>query len=155
MSGAASSAWLGVQRWGLRRLESLVLRRRRIAPHLATGLKGEREALLHLRGLGYVVVARRWKSVRLRGDVDLIGWDGERLCFVEVKTRGEHNPMEPAEAAVDSGKQEMLRKMARAYLKGFPRALRDGVRVRFDVVSVYLVADKVEFEVQKGALGWE
>jgi putative endonuclease len=155
MGVAASSAWLGVQRWGLRRLESLVPRRRRIAPHLATGSKGEREALLHLREVGYVVVARRWKSVRLRGDVDLIAWDGERLCFVEVKARGKRDPMEPADAAVDSSKQEMLRKMARAYLKGFARELRDGVLVRFDVVSVYLVADNVEFEVRKGAFGWE
>ena len=155
MSVKTSSIWLKVQGWGLRRLESLTPRRRRIAPHLATGLRGEREALLHLRWLGYVVVAHRWKSVRLRGDVDLIAWDGQWLCFVEVKTRGQRDPMEPAEAAVDNGKQEMLRKMARAYLRGFPRELRQGVRVRFDVVSVYLVAGKVEFDVRKGAFEWD
>jgi putative endonuclease len=118
-------------------------------------LRGEREALFHLRGLGYVVVARRWKSVRLRGDVDLIAWDGEWLCFVEVKTRTGRNVMEPAESAVDEEKQRMLRKMAQAYLKGFPRELREQVRVRFDVVSVYLQAAGVEFEVRKGAFGWE
>ncbi len=155
MSPVASSAWIGVQRWGLRRLASLVPRRRRVAPHLETGLKGEREALLHLRQLGYIVVARRWKSVRLRGDVDLVAWDGAQLCFVEVKTRGERDPMEPAEAAVDSSKQEMLRKMARVYVKGFPRDLRNTVRVRFDVVSVYLLSGGAEFEVRKGAFGWD
>jgi len=122
---------------------------------LATGLLGEREALFHLRGLGYVVVARRWKSVRLRGDVDLIAWDGEWLCFVEVKTRTGRDAMEPAESAVDASKQEMLRKMARAYLRGFPAALRRDVRVRFDVVSVYRMTDGPEFEVRRGAFGWE
>ena len=150
-----SSMWLGVQGWGLRRLDGLARRRSGVAPHLATGLRGEREALLHLRRLGYVVVARRWKSVRLRGDVDLIAWDGEWLCFVEVKTRSERNLMEPAEAAVDADKQGMLRKMARAYLKGFARELRSEVQVRFDVVSVYLLEGAVEFEVKKGAFGWE
>jgi hypothetical protein len=60
---------------------------RRAAAHLATGLRGEEEALFHLRGLGYTIVARRWTSPRARGDADLIGWDGEWLCFIEVKTR--------------------------------------------------------------------
>ena len=127
----------------------------RVAPHLAVGLRGEREALFHLRGLGYVIVARRWKSARLRGDVDLIAWDGERLCFVEVKTRMGRDAMEPAESAVGEEKQRMLRKMARAYLKGFPRERRDAVQVRFDVVSVYLQPAGAEVEVRKGVFGWE
>jgi putative endonuclease len=154
--------WFAVQRLALQKLDALSLRRARLkgkvpmAPHLVTGLLGESEALFHLRGLGYVVVARRWKSVKLRGDVDLIAWDGEYLCFVEVKTRRGRNPMEPAEAAVDSSKQEMLRKMAGAYLHLFPRKSREKIRVRFDVVSVYLLERNgqtraIEFEVRKGA----
>jgi putative endonuclease len=140
----------------LRRLDKLTSRRGRVAaPHLATGLEGEQEALFHLRGLGDVVVARRWKSARLRGDVDLIAWDGEWLCFIEVKTRTLRDAMAPAEAAVDEEKQRMLRKMAQAYLKGFSRELRDGIKVRFDVVSVYLQGAGVECEVRKGVFGWE
>jgi putative endonuclease len=161
-----AAGWRGLQRAGLRRLDSLAARRVRLsgeaplAPHLVTGLLGEREALFHLQGLGYIVVARRWKSVKLRGDVDLIAWDGEHLCFIEVKTRTVRDPMEPAEAAVDSAKQEMLRKMAKAYLRIFARELREGISVRFDVVSVYLLPrdverDGVQFEVRKGAFGWE
>jgi putative endonuclease len=147
---------LAMQARVLRGLDGLARRRgRAVVPHLATGLTGEREALFHLRGLGYVVVARRWRSVRLRGDVDLIAWDGEWLCFVEVKTRTGRNVMEPAEAAVDGEKQRMLRKMAYAYLKGFPREMRDKLPVRFDVVSVYLQAAGAEFEVRKGVFGWE
>ena len=149
--------WLGLERRGLERLDGVAARRGRTgaAAHLETGLRGEREALFHLRGIGYVVVARRWTSARLRGDVDLIGWDGEWLAFIEVKTRTGRDAMEPAQAAVDEDKKNMLRKMARAYLKGFPREKREQVRVRFDVVAVYLEAAGAQFEVSKGAFGWE
>ena len=139
----------------LRRMDVLAVRWKgeRNATHLATGMRGEREALFHLRRLGYVVVARRWKTPKLRGDVDLIAWDGEWLCFVEVKTRGSRGVV-TAEAAVDEGKQKMLRRMARAYLRGFPEAARKEIPVRFDVVSVYLQPAGIEFEVQKGAFRW-
>jgi putative endonuclease len=150
------AAGINLQAWALRRMDALGGRLRRTpvtAEHLATGLRGEREALLHLRTLGYTVVARRWKSVKLRGDVDLIGWDGDWLCFVEVKTRTGRDAMSPAESAVDHDKQEMLRKMARAYLRGFPEKLRREVPVRFDIVSVYLQPAGVEFEVYRGAFG--
>ena len=146
-------AWFGVQAWMLRRMDA-VGRRGRWPEHLATGLRGEREALLHLRKMGYTVVARRWQSAKLRGDVDLIAWDGEWLCFVEVKTRTGRDAMAPAESAVDEDKREMLRRMARAYLKGFPAAAREAVAVRFDVVSVYLQPLGSEFEVYRGAFGW-
>lgn len=148
--------WLGLQMAMLRYMDALTLRLgrgKRMAGHLATGLRGEREALFHLRKMGYTVVARRWKNAKLRGDVDLIGWEGESLCFIEVKTRTERN-MVPAEFAVDSGKQEMLRKMARAYLRAFPEELRRDISVRFDVVSIYLQPAGTEFELNKGAFGW-
>jgi putative endonuclease len=145
-------AWVDLQGWMLRQMDAVG--RGRGAAHLATGLRGEREALLHLRKMGYVVVARRWKTAKLWGDVDLIAWDGEWLCFVEVKTRTGRDPMAPAESAVDEDKRVMLRKMARAYLKGFPERARGEIAVRFDVVSVYLQPSGVEFEVFRGAFGW-
>lgn len=148
---------INLQAWALRRIYQLergLRRTPRRAEHLATGLRGEREALFHLRKLGYTVVARRWKSAKLRGDVDLIGWDGDWLCFIEVKTRTGRDVMSPAESAVDRDKQEMLRKMARAYLRGFPEKLRREIAVRFDIVSVYLEPSDVEFDVYRGAFGW-
>src|SRR5215469_5132655 len=147
--------WVDLQAGVLRRMDALAVRWRgqRDATHLMTGLRGEREALFHLRRLGYVVVARRWKTPKLRGDVDLIAWDGEWLCFVEVKTRGSRGVV-AAEAAIDEEKQAMLRRMARAYLRGFPEPARQEVPVRFDVVSVYLQDSGNEFEVQKGAFRW-
>ena len=146
-------AWIDLQGWMLRRMDAMG-RRGRGPEHLATGLRGEREVLLHLRKMGYTVVARRWKSAKLRGDVDLIGWDGEWLCFVEVKTLTRRDAMTPAESAVDEEKREMLRKMARAYLRRFPGAAAEKVAVRFDVVSVYLQPSGSEFEVYRGAFGW-
>ena len=149
--------WLRIQTAGLRRLESISGRwgrSRRTAPHLLTGLRGEREALLHLRRVGYTVVAQRWKSTHLRGDVDLIAWEKDWLCFVEVKTRSERNLLDPAESAVDRDKQRILRRMARVYLRSFAEERRQKIPVRFDVVSVYLGGDEPEFEVFRGAFGW-
>ena len=148
--------WLEAQRWILRGMDGLGARMGRRGPqHLKVGLQGEREALFQLRKLGYTVVARRWKTGKLRGDADLIGWDGEWLCFVEVKTRTGRDAMAPAESAVDEAKRVMLRRLARAYVKGFPEKVRREVRVRFDVVSVYLQPNGSEIEVHRGAFGWD
>src|SRR5258705_5968991 len=85
------TAWIDLQAWTMRRIDAVAARRalrRGLPAHLITGERGEREALFHLRRMGYTVVARRWKSAKLWGDIDLIGWEGEWLWFVEVKTRG-------------------------------------------------------------------
>jgi putative endonuclease len=151
-----STTWIGLQAWTMRRMDALVVRRARgqgLPAHLATGERGEREALFHLRKMGYTIVARRWKSPKLWGDIDLVGWDDEWLCFIEVKTRSGRDPM-TAESAVDGEKQDMLRRMARAYLRGFPEKMRKDVPVRFDVVSVYLLPTGVEFDLFRGAFGW-
>jgi putative endonuclease len=152
---AVGRALIDAQVWTMRRMNALALRRQggETAAHLATGERGEREALFHLRKMGYRVVARRWKSAKLWGDIDLIGWDGEWLCFIEVKTRSGRDAIS-AESAVDRDKQDMLRRMARAYLRGFPEKLRADVPVRFDVVSVYLLPSGVEFDLYRGAFGW-
>jgi putative endonuclease len=155
--GAAGRVWIDLQAWAMRRMDAVKSGRVRGLPsHLATGERGEWEALFHLRKMGYTVVDQRWKSAKLRGDIDLIGWDGEWLCFVEVKTRStrrERGEM-TAEMAVDREKQDMLRRMARAYLRLFPEKLRTEIQVRFDVVSVYLLPSGVEFDLYRGAFGW-
>jgi putative endonuclease len=38
--------------------------------HLVTGIEGENAAFFHLRRKGYTVVARRWSSGDLPGDVE-------------------------------------------------------------------------------------
>jgi putative endonuclease len=101
--------------------------------HQRTGRRGEEEAYVWLRKQGYVVVARNYRSPRRRGEIDLVGWDGDVLCFIEVKTRTSHD-VKPAEAAVDHEKRKELRGVAREYL----RRMRSDPVHRFDVVSIYL-----------------
>ena len=104
--------------------------------HLATGLAGEDAAYFHLRRKGYTVVARRWASGDVPGDVDLIAWQGSLLCFIEVKTRTARDAT-PAQAAVDEDKRRIVRRLARRYLRQLP--LANPPQTRFDVISVYLI----------------
>jgi len=107
------------------------------AEHLETGARGEEHAYFHLRGLGYIMVARNWRSNRRRGEIDLIGWDKETLVFIEVKTRTARD-MAPAEIQVDSEKKHELRRMAKEYLL----RLKVDPPIRFDIMSVYLLPGK-------------
>jgi putative endonuclease len=100
--------------------------------HLKTGTRGEEEAYFHLRKLGYIMVARNFRSPKRHGEIDLIAWDKEILCFIEVKTRTSR-AVKPAEAAVDFEKQRDLKAVAREYLL---RVDADTPH-RFDVVSIY------------------
>jgi len=103
--------------------------------HQRTGRRGEEDAYFYLRRLGYVMVARNFRSSRRRGEIDLIGWDGDVLCFIEVKTRRTRD-VKPAEAAVDRDKQRGLAAVAEEYLRHVARSCR----WRFDVVTVYYEA---------------
>jgi len=143
---------LDAQEWAVGHLHRLP--RPQLAPHLETGLAGERAALFELGRRGYVVVARRWTSTRYRGDLDLIAWQGDCLCFVEVKTRTAHD-IAPAESAVDLDKRRTLRTLARAYLRGFPERERATIPTRFDVVSVYLLGGRPEFQFFPSAFSWD
>jgi putative endonuclease len=133
-------------------LDRLTARRRREPQHLANGRRGERAAFFHLRRLGFVVTAQRWRTPKAAGDLDLVAWDNDVLCFVEVKTRTTR-AVAPAEAAVDTDKKRMLRKMAHHYLRQLPN--RD-VPVRFDILSIYFEAgSSAEFTLFRGAFGWQ
>lgn len=104
----------------------------KIAEHRRTGRRGEEDAYFYLRRRGYVMVARNFRSPHHRGEVDLIGWDQEVLCFIEVKARTTRD-VKPAEAAVDYDKQRSLAGVARDFL----RHVAPSCRWRFDVLSVY------------------
>lgn len=110
--------------------------------HLRTGRRGEEDAYFYLRRRGYVMVARNFRTVRHRGEIDLIGWDRVKdkedvLCFIEVKTRTTRD-VKPAHAAVDRKKRHDLRVVIRDYLRSLPRRQFPKVpQWRFDVVTVY------------------
>jgi putative endonuclease len=117
--------------------------------HQRTGRLGEEAAYFYLRKLGYVIVSRNFRSPHRRGEIDLIGWDKDVLCFIEVKTRTTRD-VKPAEAAVDQDKQRELTAMAREYLRHLP----DPCPWRLDIVSVYKPATSIqpEFELFQNVL---
>ena len=88
------------------------------------------------------MVARNYRSPRSRSELDLVGWDGEVLCFIEVKTRTTRD-VQPAEAAVDQEKRRDLSSVAREFL----RKTKGNPPFRFDIVSIYFepgVAPQIE-----------
>jgi putative endonuclease len=115
-------------------------------PHLDTGRRGEEAAYFYLRERGYVIIARNYRSARSRSELDLVGWDGPTLCFIEVKTRSTRSVL-PAEAAVDAEKQRDLSRVARDFL----RRMKGDPPFRFDVVSVYFEGGAPEVELFRNA----
>ena len=100
--------------------------------HLKTGARGETLAYWHLRQAGYTIVARNRRARSGAGELDIVGWDGPVLSFVEVKTRTTGDAG-PPEAAVSKSKQKRIAKAANEYL----RRLRQRPRsYRFDIASV-------------------
>lgn len=118
--------------------------------HLLTGERGEEAAFFFLRRQGYTVVAQRYRSGLRPGDIDLIAWEADTLCFIEVKTRSSRS-VATAEASVDEQKRSTLRRLANVYLRSFspqPPA-------RFDIVSAYpSKTSATEFELFRGAFDW-
>jgi putative endonuclease len=120
------------------------------ARHLVTGERGEVDAFFYLRRQGYVVVARRYRSALRPGDIDLIAWDGDTLCFLEVKTRSSRE-VASAESSVNEHKRGTLRRLARIYL----RTLTPEPPTRFDILAVYPSQKNApEFELFRGAFDW-
>lgn len=135
----------------IRSLDSLaghVLPEDRTPGHQRTGRRGEEEAYFYLRHMGYTIVCRNFRSPRCRGEIDLIGWEDNVLCFIEVKTRTSHD-VKPAEAAVDYHKRREVALVAREYLRLMPPACQ----WRFDIVSVYCDGSKSrpQFELFRNA----
>lgn len=118
----------------LRRLEGIAHRLGR-APGKpeshSIGQYGEDLAYWFLREQGYTIVARNYRRPPLRGEIDLIAWEGDTLVFVEVKTRAVSGETAP-EQAVHRDKRLQLVRVARYYRR------RRGVRSRFryDIVAI-------------------
>ena len=100
--------------------------------HLKTGARGETLAFWYLRQAGYTIVARNRRARSGAGEIDLIGWDGPVLSFVEVKTRTS-DEAGPPEAAVSKAKQKRIARTAQEYLR---RLGRKPPSYRFDIASV-------------------
>ena len=105
------------------------------------GRIGEDLAHRYLRRKGCTVVARNYRRRSGHGEIDLVVWDGDKLVFVEVKTR-ENDAFGEPERAVDAEKQFHLLGAAREYAR---RVDVPWQQVRFDVVSVVLSPRRIEW----------
>jgi putative endonuclease len=111
----------------------------------ARGRVGEDAACAFLAAAGYRIVERNVTTKA--GEIDVIALDGEVLCFVEVKARGddEHGP---AVAFVGPRKQRRLARSAALYLAARPQR---GRAVRFDVLGLERAAGAWRYELIRGA----
>lgn len=101
-----------------------------------TGLRGETYAYWYLRHHGYVFVARNYVPRGAKGEIDLIGYDGKTLAFVEVRTRtvteGANSPALP-ELSVRTDKQRVVVRTAQRFLS--ERHVGE-CPCRFDVLAI-------------------
>jgi len=109
------------------------------------GKKGEDLAVEHLRGKGYNIVRRNWKSGRY--EVDIIAENKDFMVFVEVKTRSENFLLPPASAGSTKEKQRSLIYLADSYIKWFNITKE----CRFDVISVIKKEDTFDIDHIEGA----
>ena len=133
-----ASAVFGLVNWAARKglAESSAPPTRAAAGHRArrTGVRGETYAYWYLRRNGYVMIARNFSSRGIKGEIDLVGYDGTTVAFVEVKTRtSPRDEFGSAEDAVTLEKRRHLSRMARQFLREY-RAER--APFRFDILAI-------------------
>jgi putative endonuclease len=109
------------------------------------GIRGEERAAEHLKGQGYLILSRNFKT-RI-GEIDIVAQDGETTVFVEVKRRetGGHGG---ATEFVDPAKRRKVVATARIY------AARHGLSnrlLRFDVIAIDLSRGSEQLRHHKGA----
>ena len=116
---------------------------------------GERLAAEHLEKHGYrlvvanfkVPIGRNTNDAQVTGEIDLIAFEGDTLCFIEVKTRTSDEFTGPL-SAVDLRKQRQITRTARIYRRIF--GIRD-VKYRYDVVTIVIRRGRLpEIELVKG-----
>jgi len=106
------------------------------------GQLGESYAAAYLDQLGYRLVAanftlpvgRNLRGAIINAELDLIAYDGDTLCFIEVKTRSS-DWFAPPEVNVDLRKRRQITRAARVYrqMLGIEKEPH-----RYDVVTVII-----------------
>ncbi|HEY0764206.1 MAG TPA: YraN family protein [Pyrinomonadaceae bacterium] len=106
------------------------------------GAHGESYAAAYLEQLGYRLVAanftlpvgRNRRGAVITAEIDLVAYDGDTLCFIEVKSRTS-DWFAPPEVNVDLRKRRQITRAARGYRKML--GIEDQP-FRYDVVTVVL-----------------
>jgi len=102
----------------------------------ALGRRGEDLAQRFLQRAGMVIVDRNFRMASGGGEVDLIGWEGDILVFVEVKSRKTEEYGAP-DRAIGREKRSRLNRAASEYAR---HAEVSWAKVRFDIVNVVFSA---------------
>ena len=106
------------------------------------GKLGEAYAAAYLDQLGYRLVAanftlpvgRNVRGALVNAEIDLVAYDGDTLCFIEVKTRAS-DWFAPPQVNVDLRKRRQITRAARVYRQML--GVEDEPR-RYDVVTVVI-----------------
>ena len=104
------------------------------------GQLGESYAAAYLEQRGYRLVAanfnlpvgRNRRGAVIKAEIDLVAYDGDTLCFIEVKTRAS-DWFAPPQVNVDLRKRRQISRAARAYRQMLGI---DDQPYRYDVVTV-------------------
>jgi putative endonuclease len=100
-------------------------------PRHSLGRLGERLAAEHLERLGYIVLARNYRT--RFGELDLVATDDYVLVFCEVKTRRSGSPWD----SLGEEKRRQVRSMGRAWLSEVTDRPRSS-ELRFDAIGVVI-----------------
>ena len=113
---------------------------------LELGKRGEELAAAYLLQAGYHIVAANFSipvgrnrvGALINVEIDLVAYEGQTLCFIEVKSRAS-DWFAPPEANVDRRKQRQIARAARAYRRMFDLV---NAPYRYDVITVVLPAEE-------------
>jgi len=116
------------------------------ASHLELGKRGEELAAAYLLQAGYRIVAANFSipvgrnrvGALINVEIDLVAYEGETLCFIEVKSRAS-DWFAPPEANVDRRKQRQIARAARAYRRMFDLV---NAPYRYDVITLVLPVEE-------------
>jgi len=108
----------------------------------AKGTLGEKLAAKYLRDNGFEILVQNYspKANFQGGEIDIIARKGDRIHFVEVKSRSTDR-FGMGREAVTVQKQKVIRKLAARYL--VERGLYDTASCCFDVIEIN--GDRVEY----------
>jgi putative endonuclease len=102
------------------------------------GKIGEIAAQAYLERCGYRIADANVRFGRT-GELDIVAWDRETLCFIEVKSRqGRPGSVAPAEAVTPSKQRQVARLAWQYALRNHLLSGAEEISLRFDVVAVTL-----------------
>ncbi len=100
--------------------------------NIQKGAKGEKYTVKYLKRHKFRILALNMRN--RFSEIDIIAESKEYIIFVEVKTRGENQPLRPA-VAVNFAKQQKIMQAAKYYLA---YTYKSNKQPRFDVAEVFL-----------------